>query len=57
MQEQEINKDKSKSFWASIRENLQIIAIALVLALLIRTFVAEPRFIPSDSMLPTPSFY
>lgn len=53
MQEQEINKDKSKSFWASIRENLQIIAIALVLALLIRTFVAEPRFIPSDSMLPT----
>ncbi|MDJ0539482.1 MAG: S26 family signal peptidase, partial [Microcystis sp. M53603_WE2] len=25
MQEQEINKDKSKSFWASIRENLQII--------------------------------
>jgi signal peptidase I len=53
MQEQEINKDKSKSFWASIRENLQIITIALVLALLIRTFVAEPRFIPSDSMLPT----
>ena len=33
MQEQEINKDKSKSFWASIRENLQIITIALVLAL------------------------
>ena len=53
MQAQEINKDKSKSFWASIRENLQIITIALILALLIRTFVAEPRFIPSDSMLPT----
>lgn len=53
MQEQEINKNKSPSFWNSIRENLQIIAIALVLALIIRTFVAEPRFIPSDSMLPT----
>lgn len=40
-------------FWQRTRENLQIIAIALALALFIRTFVAEPRFIPSDSMLPT----
>ncbi|MGB7444329.1 MAG: signal peptidase I [Coleofasciculaceae cyanobacterium] len=41
------------TIWQQIRENLQIIAIALALALLIRTFVAEPRYIPSNSMLPT----
>lgn len=34
-------------------ENIQILVIALLLALLIRTFVAEPRYIPSDSMVPT----
>lgn len=39
--------------WRQVRENLQILAIALGLALLIRTFVAEPRYIPSVSMLPT----
>jgi signal peptidase I len=39
--------------WQQFRENLQIVVIALVLALLIRMFVAEPRYIPSDSMLPT----
>lgn len=39
--------------WREQRENIQILAIALVLALLIRTFAAEPRYIPSQSMLPT----
>lgn len=34
-------------------DNFQILFIALILALLIRVFVAEPRFIPSDSMVPT----
>ncbi|NJO94527.1 MAG: signal peptidase I [Hydrococcus sp. RM1_1_31] len=45
--------EQSKTFWGSVWENLQIILIALVLAFIIRTFVAEPRYIPSDSMLPT----
>jgi signal peptidase I len=34
-------------------ENFQILVIALILALLVRSYVAEPRFIPSDSMVPT----
>jgi signal peptidase I len=45
--------DRRTKFWQRTRENVQIIAIALALALFIRAFVAEPRFIPSDSMLPT----
>jgi signal peptidase I len=45
--------NQGSKLWRQLRENLQIIAIALALALLIRTFVAEPRYIPSDSMLPT----
>lgn len=39
--------------WRAWWENLQILIIALILALLIRVFVAEPRYIPSDSMVPT----
>jgi signal peptidase I len=34
-------------------ENLKLLAIALALALAIRTYIAEPRFIPSNSMVPT----
>ena len=39
--------------WQRGGENLQILIIALILAVFIRAFVAEPRFIPSNSMLPT----
>ena len=36
-----------------IQENTITVGIALLLALLIRVFIAEPRYIPSDSMVPT----
>lgn len=39
--------------WRSQQENIRLVAIALILAILIRIFIAEPRYIPSDSMLPT----
>jgi signal peptidase I len=40
-------------FWQRWGENIQILLIALGLALFIRTFIAEPRYIPSESMVPT----
>jgi signal peptidase I len=39
--------------WRNIRENVTLVAIALLLAFFIRTFIAEPRYIPSPSMVPT----
>jgi signal peptidase I len=43
----------AQSPWKIWWDNFQILFVALILALLIRVFVAEPRFIPSDSMVPT----
>jgi signal peptidase I len=40
-------------FWGQIKENFGIVLIGLVLAIIIRIFIAEPRFIPSESMSPT----
>jgi len=50
---QQQEQAKRVVFWQRTRENVQVIAIALFLALFIRAFVAEPRYIPSHSMLPT----
>jgi signal peptidase I len=46
------NSTNSKT-WRGWQENFSLIAIAIILALLIRTFIAEPRLIPSESMYPT----
>jgi len=51
--EKEATNEGISGLWRQTRENLLILAIALGLALIIRTFVAEPRYIPSDSMIPT----
>lgn len=49
----ETNTDKKASLWRNLKENSITVAIALTLALLIRLFIAEPRYIPSESMFPT----
>jgi signal peptidase I len=47
------SKVKNGGFWAKIRENIATVGIAIIIALLIRIFIAEPRYIPSESMFPT----
>ncbi|MBX2864759.1 MAG: signal peptidase I [Leptolyngbyaceae cyanobacterium MAG.088] len=36
-----------------VKSNVRLVAIAIAIAVVIRLFVAEPRFIPSNSMDPT----
>jgi signal peptidase I len=42
-----------QKLWRSQGENIRMLIIALVLAIAIRVFIAEPRYIPSSSMVPT----
>ena len=47
-------QEKTTSSWKQqVKENLVTVAIAIIIALLIRFFIAEPRYIPSVSMFPT----
>ena len=43
----------TSSLWRGLKENGTTVLIALILAFLIRVFIAEPRYIPSESMFPT----
>ncbi len=45
--------DTKQPWWKAQKENLKIIAIALLVSFSIRVFIAEPRYIPSDSMYPS----
>ena len=45
--------DKKANLWRGFKENGTTVLIALLLAFLIRVFIAEPRYIPSESMFPT----
>lgn len=47
------NTRSQTDFWQQVRENGLTLIIAIVLAVIIRIFIAEPRYIPSDSMFPT----
>ncbi|MGK7919676.1 MAG: signal peptidase I [Trichodesmium sp.] len=39
--------------WQQQKENIKTLTIALLLSLLVRILIAEPRYIPSNSMIPT----
>jgi signal peptidase I len=47
------NATGGTSWLAGQKENIKTIAIAVILAFLLRTFIIEPRYIPSGSMEPT----
>ena len=54
MSSTEPKKSEPKSdLWRKIKENSITVFVALALALIIRVFIAEPRYIPSESMYPT----
>ena len=53
MSSTESGSDKTKNGWGNFKENSFTVIVALTLAFIIRVFIAEPRYIPSESMFPT----
>jgi signal peptidase I len=49
----EVQPSGWQKVWKSQRDNILTIVIAMLLAVIIRGFVAESRYIPSPSMVPT----
>lgn len=50
----EASREKQPKTWRqTVVENVKLVAIALTIAVVVRLFIAEPRFIPSPSMVPT----
>ena len=45
--------ERKNNRWGNFKENSLTVVVALTLALIIRVFIAEPRYIPSESMFPT----
>jgi signal peptidase I len=52
-QDSEPSHSRWQRFWQDNRDNIRVLSIALVIAIAMRLWVAEPRFIPSNSMEPT----
>ena len=48
-----VERAAGASFRTLVKSNVKLVAIAIVIAVVVRLFVAEPRFIPSNSMDPT----
>jgi signal peptidase I len=49
----EVQPSRWRKVWKAQRDNILTIVIAMLLAVIIRGFVAESRYIPSPSMVPT----
>ena len=47
------DKSEQRTILHIVRSNARLVTIAIAIAVVVRLFIAEPRFIPSNSMDPT----